>query len=111
MHLLFFFQKNDKIYYNISEEKVYQRNARGGASVNSLYSSLVINISLLVLIATFLTKLTFVKQLLSEERTSEMADQIILAFIFGCFCIFPALYFCFGRVMWKFCSVSSCILI
>lgn len=88
MHLLFFFQKNDKIYYNISEEKVYQRNARGGASVNSLYSSLVINISLLVLIATFLTKLTFVKQLLSEERTSEMADQIILAFIFGCFCIF-----------------------
>lgn len=56
--------------------------------MNSLYSSLVINISLLVLIATFLTKLTFVKRLLSEERTSQIADQLALALIFGCFCIF-----------------------
>lgn len=54
----------------------------------SLYSSLVINISLLVLIATLLTKMTFVKQVLSEEHTYQTMDQLTLALIFGCFCIF-----------------------
>ena len=69
--------------------KVYKRNRRDeGETVNSLYSSLIINISLLVLIATLLTKLTFVKRLLSEESSSKIADQLILALIFGGFCIF-----------------------
>lgn len=53
----------------------------------SLYSSLIINISLLVLIATILTKLTFVKQILSEEH-SRLTDQLCLALIFGLFCVF-----------------------
>ena len=54
----------------------------------SLYSSLIINISLLVLIATLLTKITFVKQVMAEEHAYRTMDQLILVVIFGGFCIF-----------------------
>lgn len=54
----------------------------------NLYSSLVINISLLVLFATLLTKITFVKRILAEEHSYRIMDQLALAFIFGCMCIF-----------------------
>lgn len=55
----------------------------------TLCSSLVINISLLVLIATILTKISFVKQVLVEDdRRLKILDQLILGLIFGAFCIF-----------------------
>ena len=54
----------------------------------SLYSSLIINISLLVLIANLLTKITFVKQVMAEEHAYRTMDQLILVVIFGGFCIF-----------------------
>lgn len=55
---------------------------------SNLYGSLVINISLLVLIATFLTKIPFVKQVISEEHGFHFADRLSLGIIFGMFCIF-----------------------
>ncbi len=54
----------------------------------SLYSGLIINISLLVLIATLLTKITFVKRVMAEEHAYRTMDQLILVLIFGGFCIF-----------------------
>ncbi|MDD3370032.1 MAG: LytS/YhcK type 5TM receptor domain-containing protein [Lachnospiraceae bacterium] len=54
----------------------------------SLFGSLIINISLLVLIATILTKVPFVKSVISEEHRSQFADRLSLGIIFGLFCIF-----------------------
>lgn len=54
----------------------------------NLYGSLIINISMLVLIATFLTKIPFVKRVISEEHGSRLADRLLLGVIFGMFCIF-----------------------
>ena len=61
---------------------------KGKRLMYSLYSSLIINISLLVLIATLLTKITFVKQVMAEEHAYRTMDQLILVVIFGGFCIF-----------------------
>lgn len=53
-----------------------------------LYGSLIINISLLVLIATILTKIPWLKSVLSEEKKMKIGDQLILGILFGLFCIF-----------------------
>ena len=56
--------------------------------LTNAYGSLVINISLLVLIATILTKVPLVKRVLSEEHGSGLMDRFTLGVIFGLFCIF-----------------------
>lgn len=56
--------------------------------MSGLYGSLIINISLLVLIATILTKIPFMKSVLSEEQRARVKDQLILGVIFGLFCVF-----------------------
>lgn len=53
-----------------------------------LYGSLIINISLLVLIATILTKIPWLKSVLSEEKQMKTGDRLILGVLFGLFCIF-----------------------
>ena len=54
----------------------------------NLYSSIMINISLLVLIAIILTKIPLVKRIFSQEYASKLEDKLLLAVIFGFFCIF-----------------------
>lgn len=54
----------------------------------NLFSSLLINLSVLILIATILTKVPFVKNVLAKENNFKIFDKILLAIIFGLFCIF-----------------------
>lgn len=55
---------------------------------SNLFSSLLTNLSLLVLIATILTKIPFVKNVFAKENSSKISDKLLLAGIFGLFCIF-----------------------
>jgi len=56
------------------------------ALTNSIFWNLTLNIGLLVLIASLLTKIELVRHMLVEKRSS-MFSQVSLAIVFGLFCI------------------------
>nr|MCR4706059.1 hypothetical protein [Lachnospiraceae bacterium] len=55
---------------------------------DGLYINIIFNISVLVMIATVLTKIPLVEKVISAQEDASLGDQLILGVIFGAFCIF-----------------------
>ncbi len=55
---------------------------------DGLYTNIIFNISVLVMIATVLTKIPLVEKVISAQEDASLGDQLILGIIFGAFCIF-----------------------
>ncbi|MBE5848309.1 MAG: sensor histidine kinase [Lachnospiraceae bacterium] len=56
--------------------------------IDELYINIIFNISVLVMIATVLTKIPLVEKVISAQEDASLGDQLILGVIFGAFCIF-----------------------